>query len=270
MTGADQKPSDPDRTGVTTPYGVVDTLRGGTGPDLVLLHDDTGREPWGELHRALAGSFRVHAPSMPGWDESPGLDWVRDVRQLALVMAGYLRSLGDGPVHLVGRGLGAWVAAELLLSGADRVETAVLVAPFGVRPPTGSYVDQFLISSTEWVQLSFSSDAAFLERHGEPAAEASVDGWERNRESTTRVTWRPYLYDQALPHLLAGVRAPVLVVAATRDRIVPPSVPVSIAQIVPGAGLVTVDGGHALDVEQPAALAATVTEFVSQHLVSTS
>jgi pimeloyl-ACP methyl ester carboxylesterase len=251
---------------VSSPWGPVDTLVGGDGPPLVVLHDDTGRGPWSAFHRELATRFTVHAPSMPGYDASPRCEWMRDVRQLAVVMAGHLRELGAGPdhpVHLVGRGLGGWVAAQVLTFAPELVSRAVLLAPYGVRPPQGAYVDQFLVSSTEWVQLGFATDAQFEAHHGTPVPEAAVDGWELNREMTTRIAWRPYLYDQGLPHLLAGVRTPTLVVAATGDRIVPESVPRAFASLIPGATWVGIDAGHSLELEAPVEVAACVAGFLA-------
>ena len=246
---------------VGSPWGPIDTLVGGSGPAVVVLHDDTGRGRWSPFHDQLAQSFTVHVPSMPGYDASPRCEWMRDVHQLAAVMGGYLRELG--PVHVVGRGLGGWVAADLLACAPLGILGAVLLAPYGIKPPDGAYVDQFLVSSTEWAQLGFATNADFEEHHGSTVAEATIDSWELNREMTTRLAWRPYLYDLALPHLLAGARTPTLVLAATRDRIVPPSVPRRFAELIPGAAYSEVDAGHSLDLEAPAAVAAQVEAFLA-------
>ena len=248
---------------VPTPWATVDTLVGGEGPALVVLHGDTGRGPWSDFHRELSTRFTVHAPSLPGYDASSRLEWVRDVRQLSAVTAHYLRSLGVGPVHLVGRGLGAWVAAEVAVLSPEAVRTLALLSPVGLRPPEGAYVDQFLVSSTQWVALGHADDAAFVERYGAPVPEEVVDGWELNRETTTRLVWRPYLYDQALPYLLAAVRTPTLVVSGARDRIVPPSVPRRYAELVAGARTCVLDAGHVVDDEAPHEAAAAVVAHAS-------
>jgi pimeloyl-ACP methyl ester carboxylesterase len=248
---------------VPTPWDVVDTLVGGAGTPLVVLHGDTGRGPWSTFHRELATQCTVHAPSLPGYDASPRLDWVRDVRQLSTVTAHYLRALGVGPLHLVGRGLGAWVAAEVAVQAPEVVRTLALLSPVGLKPPEGAYVDQFLVSSTEWVALGYADDAAFVERYGSPVAEEVVDGWELNRETTTRLVWRPYLYDQALPQLLAAVRTPTLVVSGARDRIVPPSVPRRYAELVAGARTCVLGTGHVVEDEAPHEVAAAVLEHAS-------
>jgi pimeloyl-ACP methyl ester carboxylesterase len=253
-----------DSLAVATPFGAIDTRADGDGPPVVFLPGDTGRGPWSPFLSVLAASRRVFAPALPGFDGTPQLDWLRDVRQLAAVMAAYVRALDAGPVALVGRGLGAWVAAELLAGGAALIGDAVLVAPVGVRPTSGEYVDQFLIGSDEWVRLGFSTDERFVAEYGTPPAEPVVDAWELNREMTTRIAWKPYLHDLALPHLLAGVRSRVLVVRAEGDRIVPASVAERYATLIPGASFEQLDGGHFLDIEQPDQLAAVVLEFLAK------
>jgi pimeloyl-ACP methyl ester carboxylesterase len=150
----------------------------------------------------------------------------------------------------------------MLAAGAAGAGDAVLVSPVGLRPVAGEYVDQFLIESGEWVRYGFSSDERYRAHVGAVPAEAVVDAWELNREMTTRIAWKPYLHDLALPHLLAGVRRRVLVVSADADRIVPPSVAERYVRLIPGARHERIAGGHFLDLEQPELLAKTAVEFL--------
>jgi pimeloyl-ACP methyl ester carboxylesterase len=248
---------------IETAFGSIDTLTDGSGPPLVFLHGDTGRGDWSPFLEQLAVSHQVFAPSMPGYDASPLLEWMRDVRQLALVMSAYLKALDvSTEAPIAGRGLGAWVAAEMLVAGSARVGDAVLVSPVGVRPPCGAVVDQFLIDSSDWVRLGFSTDEQFVTYYGAIPDDAAIDQWELNRETTTRIAWKPYLYDLALPHLLPAVRQNTLVVSGTGDRIVDASVAERYADLLPGAKHERVAGGHFLDYERPAQLATMVTEFL--------
>jgi pimeloyl-ACP methyl ester carboxylesterase len=249
---------------VETAFGPIDTLVDGVGPPLVFLHGDTGRGGWSPFLRELAVTHQVFAPSMPGYDASALLPWLRDVRQLGAVMSSYLHALDIDPgvrIDLIGRGLGAWVAAEMLVAGTDRVANAVLVAPVGLKPESGVIVDQFLIDVRDWVRLGYSTDERYRADYA-PPAEAVVDQWELNRETTTRIAWKPYMYDQALPYLLAGARGASLIVAAEEDRIVAPSVAERYAKLLPGATYSTLSGGHFLELEQPIALAAIASDFL--------
>ena len=72
---------------------------------------------------------------------------------------------------------------------------------------------------------------------------------------STRIAWRPYMYNRALPGLLAGVEAPALIVAGTEDAVVPNACARAFSDALPNARLETLPAGHALDLERPAELA---------------
>jgi pimeloyl-ACP methyl ester carboxylesterase len=80
---------------------------------------------------------------------------------------------------------------------------------------------------------------------------------------TSRLTWKPYMYDPALPRLLASVTNPALVIGAGSDEIVPADAVQAYAKALPNATLAVVTGaGHAADLEQPEALSAKVAPFL--------
>ena len=73
------------------------------------------------------------------------------------------------------------------------------------------------------------------------------------------------MYSQTLPHLLASVRAPALVVWGDKDRVVPLSTANRFLQSLPNAKLEVVkDCGHCVDLEQPKRLADLVTPFIAR------
>ena len=70
---------------------------------------------------------------------------------------------------------------------------------------------------------------------------------------------------------LGGVRLPVTVVAGSRDRLLPPSRARRIAELVPGATLVTYEGtGHMIPLEAPARLAELLTDQARLTRASTT
>ncbi len=73
---------------------------------------------------------------------------------------------------------------------------------------------------------------------------------------STRIAWKPYLFNQALPHLIKTVTVPTLVVWGKQTRMVPLSCGERYQQAMPKAKLEVIDGaGHYLEVEKPAELA---------------
>jgi pimeloyl-ACP methyl ester carboxylesterase len=167
-------------------------------------------------------------PDLPGFGKSTRPDWARDVRDLAVVMAQFLDTLGLADVTLAGCGFGGWVAAELATVSQRQLRRLVLVGAAGIQPRQGVIVDQLVIDYVEY----------------------------GGREMTMRVTFKPWMFRRALPHLLRGVQTPALVVWGSEDRIVPPDCGEQYAAALPHAELLVLEGaGHFLDFEQPEWLA---------------
>jgi pimeloyl-ACP methyl ester carboxylesterase len=249
-----------------TSLGAIDTLELGDGPALLVLHHDSGREDGAEILRLLAERFHVIAPSLPGYDASPRADWMRSPAHLAYVALDLIAAISPQGCVVLGLGYGGWIAAELAVMSPRAAEALVLHAPMGIRPRSGAFLDQFLIASDDYVHAGFSSAAAFERAFGASVDEDVIDRWERNRETTSRLAWRPYMYDQALPHLLARCRQPTLVTWGSKDRIVPRACAESYATLIPAAELVALPGcGHYAELEAPEVFAETVVAFLERR-----
>jgi len=238
---------------------------GGAGEPLVVLHHD-----WGALERpafsdALARTFRVHAPTCPGWDGSERPAWLRSVRDVAILYQGLLDGLGVGPVTLVGLGFGGWIAAEMAAMSPGSARRLVLVGAMGLKPERGEILDQALLSYIAYVRTAFEDQGAFDRIYGADPSTPLLEQWDLNREMSFRIAWKPYMYDPALPHLLGAVRAPALLVWGGRDRVVPLECGEAYARALPRARLAVVEGaGHAIDLERPDELSRLVASFAAE------
>ena len=235
----------------------------GEGPPLVVLHHDIGACGGPAFAAALASRHTVWTPTLPGWGIEGPLEWARDARDVAITTRQLLTELGLSGVPVVGLGFGGWLAAEIATMCDAMFSRLVLVAPVGLKPPSGELRDQFMMSSVEYVREGFSEPSRFdATFSAEPGIER-LEEWEFNREMATRIAWSPYMYSQTLPHLLAGVTAPTLLVWGEQDRIVPFSCVEEYARLIPGARVATLPGaGHYVEIEQPEALAGLVEEFL--------
>jgi len=241
----------------------ISVLKGGRGPALLVLHRDTGRGGWTRLHQTLASSFTIYAPALPGFDDSSRPDWMRTVTELATVTGLAIDALGLRPLPILGLGFGGWVAVEAAVQAPARVSALVLHAPVGLQPAGGEILDQFLYSTVDYIKLGFADPERVTQLYGEAPAEETLRSWDWNREMTTRLAWKPYMFSRALPNLLGAVGAPTLVIRSGADRIVPPGVADRYAALIPGARLVELPGaGHQADLEHPAELSAMVKEFL--------
>ena len=98
----------------------------------------------------------------------------------------------------------------------------VLVGAMGLKPPEGYIFDQAIVSYLDYARAGFHDQEAFARVYGDVSTDQLVD-WDLCREMSFRIAWKPYMYNQSLPHLLGGVRAPALVVWGDDDKIVPSS-----------------------------------------------
>jgi pimeloyl-ACP methyl ester carboxylesterase len=251
---------------VTTPPLVA---RGGDGPPVLVLHHDIGSPERPALHDALARHFTVFAPSHPGYDGSPRPDWMRSVRDVAVVyqalLAGHERTRAPGTVTLIGLGFGGWIAAEMATMAPRAFRRLVLVGAMGLKPERGEIADQALLSYIDYVRRGFADQGAFDRIFGAEPPTSQLEQWDLNREMTFRIAWKPYMYNPTLPHLLGGVATPALVVWGRHDRIVPLECGERYAKALADARLEIVEGaGHFVDLEKPDELAGLVTRFASE------
>jgi len=97
----------------------------GEGPTLLLLHAGIAdRTMWDDLTPMLAERFRVVAPDLRGYGETPLPD---GPFVYAADAAALLEALGIERVHVVGVSLGGHVALDLALAHPELVDHLVLV-----------------------------------------------------------------------------------------------------------------------------------------------
>lgn len=254
---------------VTVTGPALHVARAGTGAPLVVLHHDIGSPARLPFYDALARRFTVLVPSHPGYDGSERPDWMRSVRDVAVVYQGMLGERGvtrePGSVSLVGLGFGGWIAAEMATMAPRAFRRLVLVGAMGIKPERGEIADQALLSYIDYVRRGFADQGVFDRLFGAEPPTATLEQWDLNREMTFRIAWKPYMYNPTLPHLLGGVATPALVVWGRDDRIVPLECGERYTKALPRARLEIVEGaGHFVAMEKPEELARLVTRFVTE------
>ena len=256
----------------TIPIGGVamQLTRAGEGPPLLVLHHDVGTLARLPFYDALARRFTVLVPSHPGYDGSQRPEWMRNVRDLAVMHQWLLGELAitraPQTVSIVGLGFGGWIAAEMASQAPRAFKKLVLVGAMGLKPEHGVIADQALVSYIDYVRLGFSDQATFDRLFGAEPETSRLEHWDLNREMSFRIAWKPYMYSQTLPHLLGGVKAPALVVWGDDDKIVPRGAGELYAAALPQARFEIVpEAGHCVDMEQPQALAHLVGSFIAEN-----
>ncbi|GAB2929845.1 alpha/beta hydrolase [Rhodococcus aerolatus] len=251
------------------------------GP-LLLLHgfgDNAGT--WLPMleERVLAG-YPVTAVDLPGFGTGDDLDPDRPVLdQLDEFVAAAVTGLAvrhGRPVTVVGNSLGGALALRVAVRQPADVARVVAVAPAGAALSTWvSWVGAS--AALGWAaaiplpaRVLRTSMAAFYSLtvpgrprwSGRQAARTFAAAYDRKHVSGAARTARRLLPELRTPVDLDGVRCPVLLVFAGRDRLVPLRAGDAMAAALPDAQHVVMpDAGHCVQAEEPAALAAMVAAF---------
>lgn len=236
----------------------------GQGDSLVLLPRENFDPVDLPFMARLAERYTVYTPILPGGHGSnvPCWTWLADMRDLAISQRSWIDALGLDGVTLVGLGLGGWAAAELASMSDRGLRRLVLVSPMGIQPQQGEIFDQFLVSTELYARTAFHDQANFNQLFGEAPGYEQLEAWETDREMTSRVAWKPYMYNRSLPRLLASCRAPALIAWGAEDRVVPVECATLYAEALPDARQrVFDDCGHAVEVEASDLLAEAILEF---------
>lgn len=206
-------------------------------PPVVLVHGLGGdRHVWDPVLEGLTDEYDVVVVELPGFGSSPALREEPTPAALASALGDRLREAGLRRFHLVGHGLGGWVALEL----AERDEGAASVtglAPAGFWPhPSGERHRRAIASARRWgpvaalvLALPPVRDSVIAAAHGGPgglsfaAAMAVVRGY-RAADDYRRVSdaMLSRVYDVTRRMTPLAGRIPVFLVWADDDRLVTP------------------------------------------------
>jgi pimeloyl-[acyl-carrier protein] methyl ester esterase len=247
---------------------VLDTLvhvesRGG-GPPLVLLHG------WGlhaglfdPLAAALAPYHRVHAVDLPGHGQSGALrPWTLE-GVVARLECAFQRE--SRPLHVLGWSLGGLVALSWALAHPERIARLALVSatprfvqgddwPHAMaRETLRRFGDELAVAYRPTLQRFVT-----LQVQGSEAGRTVLAGlrarlFERGEPDRTMLADALKVLETAdLRGGLQRLRAPTLVVHGDRDALVPPEAGRWLAQSIPGARAVVIEGAaHAPFLSHP-------------------
>ncbi len=247
--------------------------RTGRGARLLALHGAKDFHAWHAYHDMLAERFDVIAPVHPGFAGSARAPDIETVDDLAYLYLDLIHDAGWAPVHLMGAGLGGWIAAEMAVRDCGPLASLTLVDAVGIKvsaPEISDITDVYAMTEQDRDAWLWHDPSIGVGRVGDPKAmsEDDLEIYLANEVAETLYTWKPYMHDPALFRRLHRVRVPTLVLWGADDGVVARSYGEAYAGAIPGARFETVaDAGHLPHIERPGETAGAITR-VLDHAVA--
>ncbi len=199
----------------------------------------------------LAADYRVIVYDHRGMGASSPTDREVSMRSLAGDAAALLDHLEVGASHVLGWSLGSAVAQELALARPDLVASLALYATWGradgflrsmlaaVRSP---WAHGDAVTGVAALGVAYSPEG--LESPELLAALAAAQPFMPHTPEQIAMTVRQWDADAAHDSLdrLAGITAPTTVIVGEQDLLTPPRLSRAVAERIPGARFVLVDG----------------------------
>ena len=244
-------------------------LEGPEGADVLVLANSLGttQELWERQLPALSERFRVLTYDHPGHGRSSLADQPATVDTLAAGLLGLLDELGLDRVSFCGVSLGGMVGMALAHAAPERVDRVVLSCTSAyIGPPEGWHDRARVVRAdgmnaiadavvTRWFTPGLAQhDPETVTRFRAMLVATPPEGYARCCEAIARWDGR---------ERIAGIAAPVLVVAGAEDPATPLEHAELIASRIPGARLRVLErAAHLANVER----AETFTDAVLEHL----
>jgi 3-oxoadipate enol-lactonase len=233
-------------------------------PPLILLEGMGGDIPgWRRNIPVLAGKLRVIAYDFRGngnSDEPPGsatmATFVDDTFAL-------LDALGVERAHVYGQSFGGMVAQEMALTKPDRVRTLILGCTHA-GPAHAVRAPRSKVPKGEPWRAMYSP--GFPDRHPEHVAEdVRIGAAQPKHPEGGRRQWEAMQAFDSFERL-PTLRVPTLVLHGSEDLAISPENAKILAERIPGAELVLLEGaGHLYHSEQAEAADAAVLDFIKRH-----
>jgi pimeloyl-ACP methyl ester carboxylesterase len=246
----------------------IELWQGGAGPDLLYLHgggaSDLFRDSTAPFLVELARRFRVVVPEHPGFGHAERPAWLDNIHDLAYFYLDFLRERGARELHLLGHGIGGWIALELAVRSTARLSRLTVAGCAGIRVAGIARGDLFLWSPEQAAENLLQDPAARAHHLAMLGRDMSAEDRReslRNRETLALLAWEPRLYDPDLEKWLHRIDVPTHVIWAQDDRLLSLPHGEAIAAAIPGTRLSVVpESRHLMQFDQPARFAALVAE----------
>jgi len=254
--------------GSVTVRGIgLDIVEKGQGRPVLFLHPGEGLQPDHPWLEHLARRHRVIAPFHPGFGGSSLPDWIGSVDDLAYLYLDLAAQMQLKHAVLVGNSFGGWIAAEMAIRNTQRFAGLFLASPLGIK--VGGVLDRDIVDMhatprAELLRLAW-ADPAKGDTDYTQMPETELAAIARGREALAVFGWKPYMHNPRLKRWLHRIDIPTVLLRGTQDGIISRSYVEAWASEIDRAEFEQLaDAGHYPHLEQPAAFAARVEDFIDK------
>jgi len=240
-------------------------LEKGQGPTIGYLAGLFGLPNWNRFLDELAQTYRVIAPSLPGFPGADGHEELDDLLDWVTALLDLIDQAGLRGADVIGSSCGAMLAAELAALSPGTVRNLVLIAPLGLHHNDLPVPHLWARRSGELGTMLCNHSQA-LGQFLEKPAEVSEPEWRisqmRCQAAGARLLWPTC--DLGLSKRLHRISAATLLVWGDQDRIVDIGYQGRFAEKLGGpVQLETIEGaGHMVEIDAPIEAAAAIDRYL--------
>lgn len=245
----------------------------GSGEPLVMIPGlSSDLQAWALQAPALSRHFRVITLDNRGAGRTSAPDKPYSISGMADDVAGFMDHLGIARAHVLGFSMGGFIAQELALKHAAKVNKLILLA-------TAPYIDGYTENVVKsWISLRRSNlsreqvqriTAAWLysadlfddrERFEQAIAKGAANPYAQQDHAFIRQAQAVLAFDAR--DRAAKITCETLLVSGEEDILIPPRNSDRLAKLLPKAKRVSLPGGHVGCIEHPAEYNAAFLEFL--------
>ena len=238
---------------------------GGDAVPIVFLHGvGSDKSVWRPQLAHFGRTRRAVAFDYPGYgDSDPAPEATnRDDYTSAIVSA--MRALGIARAHICGLSLGGVIAIAMHHADAQRCASLVLADTFAAHPEGQAIYDRSIAASNDLCAMAEARVDVLLAQPADPAIRSEVvETMARIAPAAYRIgakaVWLADQRDRA-----ERIDVPTLVLCGAEDKVTPPQLSHDLADLVPAAKLVVIEGaGHIANLEKADAFNRSVARFIA-------
>lgn len=223
---------------------------------------------------ALKEHYRCVAFDFRGQGQSEVTKDGYDMETLSGDAAALIETLKCAPCHFVGLSMGGFIALRLVARRPELIRSLVLLETTADLEP-GENIPRYkrLAFVTRWIGPSLVADRVMPIMFGQkfmtdPARAEERRLWRQRESSNHRVGISRALHGvltrKGVSDEIGTIRVPTLIIVGDQDVAIPLINSQRLHEAIPGSRLVIIPGaGHTSTVEEPAAVNAAITDFLS-------